>query len=87
MANPAQVISDKITAIEIRLADIVNRISNLETKVTDLRTYTDNEVEDVAKRLDKLDEARSKLTWMVIMAVGAAFVKFVLDGKLGSYIG
>lgn len=87
MANPAQVITDKIIAIEIRLIEIVNRISNLETKVNDLRTYTDSEVEDVAKRLDKLDEAKSKITWMVVMAVGAALVKFVLDGKLGSYIG
>ena len=64
--------------IERGIDDLNHRVSRLELSdaVVTVR------YESIKQRLDKIDGHISKLVWLMVLAIGSAFMSFIMSGGL-----
>lgn len=63
---------------EERFSSLEAKVGNLEIRVA----ITENNIDNINKKLDKIDTNISRLTWIVVGAVVAAVLKMVLSGGI-----
>lgn len=87
MTTPNTTITDRLRdglqALQLETVNLGHRITAATTEIATVKTALEDDLDEVNKKLDKIESARSKLTWVVITLVVGAAVKFILDGKLG----
>jgi len=64
--------------VERDIADLNSRVSRLE--LNDAVDAVRHEA--IKQRLDKIDSHTGKLVWLMILALGSAFMSFVINGGL-----
>lgn len=82
MSDISSSILEKFMSVELQIVNLNNKITNTENSISLLKIDTEEDVKALDDRLNKIDVAKNRIIWMVVVALVAAFIRFVLDGGL-----
>lgn len=55
-------------------------------RASERKSNTDERFNRIEKRLDKIDGHVSRLVWLVVTAIGSAFMAFLIQGGFSGHI-